>query len=52
VMLEGDDLGRFPLMEVLVEQRRFLAVEAAYTAVLSRAYEARTAVVLAFGETR
>jgi outer membrane protein TolC len=52
VMLEGYDLGRFPLMEVLVEQRRYLDVEAAYTTVLSRAYDARTAVALAFGETR
>ena len=51
-MLEGYDLGRFPLTEVLMEQRRYLDVEADFTTVLSRAYDARTAVALAFGETR
>jgi cobalt-zinc-cadmium efflux system outer membrane protein len=50
VMLEAYDLGRFPLSDVLAEQRRYLDVEAAYTAVLTRAYEARTAVAHAFGE--
>lgn len=50
VMLEGYDLGRFPLAEVLAEQRRYLDVEAAYTAVLTRAYDTRTAVARAFGE--
>ncbi|MBI4887919.1 MAG: TolC family protein [Acidobacteria bacterium] len=51
VMLEGYDLGRFPLSDVLAEQRRYLDVEAGYTAVLSRAYDARAAVARAFGET-
>jgi cobalt-zinc-cadmium efflux system outer membrane protein len=51
VMLEGYDLGRFPLSDVLAEQRRYLDVEAGYTAVLMRAYEARAAVARAFGET-
>ena len=51
VMLEAYDLGRFPLSDVLAEQRRYLDVEAGYTDVLTRAYEARTAVASAFGET-
>jgi len=50
VMLEAYDLGRFPLSDVLTEQRRYLDVEAGYTAVLMRAYDARTAVARAFGE--
>ena len=50
VMLEAYDLGRFPLSDVLAEQRRYLDVEAGYTAVLMRAYDARTAVARAFGE--
>jgi cobalt-zinc-cadmium efflux system outer membrane protein len=50
VMLEAYDLGRFPLSDVLAEQRRYLDVEAGYTAVLTRAYDARTAVARAFGE--
>jgi outer membrane protein TolC len=51
VMLEAYDLGRFPLSDVLTEQRRYLEVEGAYTDVLRRAYEARAAVARAFGET-
>jgi cobalt-zinc-cadmium efflux system outer membrane protein len=51
VMLEAYDLGRFPLSDVLAEQRRYLEVEGAYTDVLLRAYEARAAVARAFGET-
>jgi cobalt-zinc-cadmium efflux system outer membrane protein len=50
IMLEAYDLGRFPLSDVLAEQRRYLDVEAAYTAVLLRAYEARAAVARALGE--
>ncbi len=50
VMLEAYDLGRFPLSDVLAEQRRYLDVEAGFTAVLTRAYEARAAVASAFGE--
>jgi cobalt-zinc-cadmium efflux system outer membrane protein len=50
VMLEAYDLGRFPLSDVLAEQRRYLDVEAGYTTVLMRAYGARTAVARAFGE--
>jgi cobalt-zinc-cadmium efflux system outer membrane protein len=51
VMLEAYDLGRFPLSDVLTEQRRYLDVESAYTSVLARAYAARAAVARAFGET-
>jgi cobalt-zinc-cadmium efflux system outer membrane protein len=51
VMLEAYDLGRFPLSDVLTEQRRYLEVEGAYTNVLLRAYEASAAVARAFGET-
>ena len=52
ILIEGYDLGRFPLTEVLAAQRRYLDVEAGYTAALSRAYEASAAVARAFGETR
>jgi hypothetical protein len=52
ILLEGYDLGRIPLTEVLTAQRQYLEVEAGYTAALSRAYEASTAVARAFGETR
>ena len=51
VMIEGYDLGRFPLSDVLTEQRRYLDVEAGFTDVLTRAFEARAAVASAFGET-
>ena len=50
VMLEAYDLGRFPLSDVLAEQRRYLDVESAYTSVLARAYTVRAAVARAFGE--
>ena len=50
VRLEGYDLGRFPLLDVLNEQRRYLEVEAGYTEVLTRAYQAHVAVTRAFGE--
>lgn len=50
VLLEAYDLGRFSLSDVLAEQRRYLDVEAGYTTVLVRAYEARTAVARAFGD--
>jgi cobalt-zinc-cadmium efflux system outer membrane protein len=50
VMLEAYDLGRFPLSDVLAEQRRYLDVEAGYTAVLGRAYAARAELSRAFGE--
>ena len=50
VVLEAYDLGRFPLSDLLVQQRRYLEVEAAYTDVLSRAYQARAALGRALGE--
>ena len=50
VMLEAYDLGRFPLSDLLAQQRRYLEVEAGYTTVLSRAYNARAAVRRALGE--
>lgn len=52
VQLEAYDLGRTPLTELLAEQRRYLDVEAGYTAVLSRAYDARVALRRARGEIR
>ena len=50
VMLEAYDLGRFPLSDLLTEQRRYLEIEAGYTEVLSRAYRARVALGRAQGE--
>jgi outer membrane protein, heavy metal efflux system len=50
VMLEAYDLGRFPLSDLLAQQRRYLDVEAGYTTVLSRAYNARAAVRRALGD--
>jgi outer membrane protein, heavy metal efflux system len=50
VMLEAYDLGRFALSDLLGQQRRYLEVEAGYTTVLSRAYNARAAVRRALGE--
>jgi outer membrane protein, heavy metal efflux system len=50
VTLEAYDLGRFPLSDLLAQQRRYLEVEAAYTDVLSRAYQTRSAVRRALGE--
>lgn len=52
VELEAYDLGRTPLSDLLTEQRRYLDVEAAYTAALSRAYQAQVAVRRARGEIR
>ena len=50
VVLEAYDLGRFRLSDLLTQQRRYLEVEAAYTDVLSRAYEAQAALRRALGE--
>jgi cobalt-zinc-cadmium efflux system outer membrane protein len=52
VQLEAYDLGRTPLTDLLVEQRRYLDVEAAYTSMLARAWDARVALRRARGETR
>jgi cobalt-zinc-cadmium efflux system outer membrane protein len=52
VELEAYDLGRTPLSDLLAEQRRYLDVEAAYTATLSRAFQAQVALRRARGEIR
>jgi len=52
VELEAYDLGQTALSEVLTEQRRYLDVEAAYTTVLQRAYDAQVALRRARGEGR
>ena len=46
------ELGRTTIFEVLAEQKRFLDQERAYTETLRLAYEARTALKRAVGETR
>ncbi|MGE3841961.1 MAG: TolC family protein [Vicinamibacterales bacterium] len=50
VMLESYTLGRNSLSELLTEQRRYLDIEAAFTDMLARAYQARVAVRLAEGD--
>ena len=52
VELEAYDLGRTPLSDLLAEQRRYLDVETAYTAALSRAFQAQVALRRARGEVR
>ena len=52
VELEAYDLGRTPLSDLLSEQRRYLDVETAYTAALSRAFQAQVALRRARGEIR
>jgi len=51
VVGETYTLGRASVFDVLAEQRRFLEVEQGYTDALRAAYEARTALILALGET-
>ena len=46
------ELGRGTLVDVLNEQRRYLDVERAYTAVLREAFEARQTLKAAVGEVR
>ena len=46
------DLGRATVFDVLIEQRRYLEIEQAYTATLREAWEARTALIRALGETK
>ncbi len=46
------ELGRTTIFEVLAEQKRYLDIERAYTDTLRAAYEARTALNRALGETR
>ena len=52
VQLEAYDLGRTPLNDLLAEQRRYLDVEAGYTSVLRRAWDARIGLRSARGEIR
>ena len=52
VVLAAYDAGRLPLSDLLAEQRRYLEVEAGYTAVLARAYQARVMLRVARGEIR
>jgi outer membrane protein TolC len=52
VQLEAYDLGRTPLSDLLAEQRRYLDVEAAYTAALSRAFQAQVTLRRVRGEIR
>lgn len=52
VVREAYELGRNPLFDVFVEQRRYLDVETAYTDALRQAYQARTALMRALGEVQ
>ena len=52
VVRQSYDLGRVTIFEVLAEQKRYLEQERAYTETLRLAYEARTALKRALGETR
>ena len=52
VQLEAYDLGRAPLTDLLAEQRRYLDVEAGYTNMLERAYQAHVQLRRARGEVR
>jgi outer membrane protein TolC len=52
VVRQSYELGRTTIFEVLAEQKRYLEQERAYTETLRLAYEARTALKRAVGETR
>jgi cobalt-zinc-cadmium efflux system outer membrane protein len=52
VVRQSHELGRTTIFEVLAEQKRYLEQERAYTETLRLAYEARTALKRAIGETR
>jgi outer membrane protein, heavy metal efflux system len=52
VVRQSYELGRNTIFEVLAEQKRYLEQERAYTETLRLAYEARTALKRAVGETR
>jgi cobalt-zinc-cadmium efflux system outer membrane protein len=52
VVRQSYELGRTTIFELLAEQKRYLEQERAYTETLQMAYEARTALKLAVGETR
>ena len=51
VVSQSYDLGRVTVFDVVAEQRRYLDVERAYTEALRTAYEARTALNRALGES-
>lgn len=52
VVRQSYELGGTTIFEVIAEQKRFLEQERAYTETLRVAYEARTALKRAVGETR
>jgi len=52
VVRQTFDLGRATVFDVLAEQRRYLEIEQAYTNALREAWEARTALVRALGESK
>ncbi|MGH8310422.1 MAG: TolC family protein, partial [Steroidobacteraceae bacterium] len=52
VVRQTYELGRLTVFDVMNEQRRYLDVERAYTQALREAYEARTALDRARGESR
>jgi cobalt-zinc-cadmium efflux system outer membrane protein len=52
VLRQSYELGRTTILEVLAEQKRYLDLERGYTETLRAAYEARTALGRALGETR
>jgi cobalt-zinc-cadmium efflux system outer membrane protein len=52
IVRQSYELGRTTIFEVVAEQKRYLDFERAYTETLSAAYEARTALNRALGETR
>jgi cobalt-zinc-cadmium efflux system outer membrane protein len=52
VVRQSYELGRTTIFEVVAEQKRYLDYERAYTETLRAAYEARTALNRALGDTR
>jgi cobalt-zinc-cadmium efflux system outer membrane protein len=52
VVRQSYELGRSTIFEVLAEQKRYLEQERAFTETLKMAYDARTALKRAVGETR
>lgn len=52
VVRQSYELGRTTIFEVLAEQKRYLDLERGYTETLRAAYDARTALNRALGETR
>ena len=52
IVRQSYELGRTTIFEVVAEQKRYLDFERAYTEALRAAYEARTALNRALGETR